>query len=98
MNVKNIIESFDDIIEQKRKKGQWTDLIELEKRLFNLTNNFTIYDWKIIRNEQYWKTIDSFSYNLTVADESQLEILYYYKKCYTLKCVKEYLKNRKLAK
>ena len=84
MNVKNIIESFDDIIEQKRKKGEWTDLIEVEKRLFNLTNNFTIYDWRIIRNEQYWQTIDSFSY--------------YYKKEYTLKCVKEYLKNRKLAK
>lgn len=50
----------------------------IHKELFNLTYNFYI-DWKLIRTKKYWETLDKLDPEL--------------KRIYTLKCVKDYLKN-----
>jgi len=55
---------------------------KVHKELFNLTLDFTLHDWNIIRTEKYWQTIDK------LLDDDM-------KKEYTLKCVKYYLKNIK---
>ena len=52
---------------------------EIHKRLFNLTFDFSIDDWKFIRTEKYWQTIDKLPYDA--------------KKEYTLKFVEYYLNN-----
>ena len=49
----------------------------IHKKLFNLTFNFSMKDWKLIRTEEYWKVRD----NLPVDD----------RKKYTLTCVEKYL-------
>ena len=52
----------------------------LDYTLFNLTHDFTLSDWKKIRNNNgYWETLDS----LTLIK----------KKEFTLKMVKNYLKK-----
>ena len=69
MTVKQINKVFDD------------QLNKLDKELFNLTLDFDLSDWKIIRTDKYWKIIDSLQGNA--------------KKEYTLRCVKYYLRNIK---
>lgn len=70
-SVENIIKLFDNSIRHNKKA-------KVYRELFILTNRFTLEDWSKIRNEIYWKTIDS------IKD-------YHEKKEYTLKCVKLYL-------
>jgi hypothetical protein len=52
---------------------------KIHKQLFNLTHDFTIDDWRLIRTETYWQTIDELPGDA--------------KKEYTLKCVKYYRNN-----
>jgi hypothetical protein len=70
--LKRINKIFDQQIKQDKK-------FEIHKELFNLTFDFTIDDWKFIRTEKYWQTIDILPYDA--------------KQEYTLKCVKYYLKK-----
>lgn len=68
----------------------------IHKELFNLTHNFTVDDWRMIRTKKYYDTIDAMR---------DVEIEHYfgsYKKKaidyaseYTLKCVRYYLKHIK---
>jgi hypothetical protein len=51
-----------------------------DEELFDLTCNFSIADWKIIRTNNYWKKLDSLD-NI------------YAKKVYILKCVINYLRR-----
>ncbi len=51
----------------------------IDKQLFNLTLQFTIYDWRRMRTKEYWETIDKISSSR--------------KKEYTLQCVRTYLDN-----
>lgn len=52
---------------------------KIHKELFNLTCEFRMEDWKFIRTDKYWETIDRLNYHE--------------KKVFTLKCVRKYLKK-----
>lgn len=73
MEISKINNVFDNQIKSDRRYG-------LDKDLFNLTIDFTIYDYRAFRTKKYWDTLDSL-------DSAQD------KKLYTLKCVKYYIKN-----
>ena len=66
---------FDKQIKKDKK-------FQVHKDLFNLTNDFTLDDWRTMRTERYWDIYDKLSYDK--------------KKEFTLQCVKEYINdNRK---
>jgi len=50
-----------------------------DKKLFNLTLNFTIHDWRTMRTAEYWETMKELSSSV--------------RKEYTLICVRKYLDN-----
>jgi hypothetical protein len=50
-----------------------------DKKLFNLTLNFTIHDWRTMRTAEYWETMKELS---SIG-----------RKEYTLICVQKYLDN-----
>jgi hypothetical protein len=79
--LKKINKIFDQQIKQDKK-------FEVHKELFNLTFDFTIDDWKFIRTEKYWQTMDALAHNAEID-----ALVYDAKQEYTLKCVKYYLKN-----
>ena len=74
MTFEEINDEFDQQIKNNKK-------YKVHKELFNLTLDFTIDDWRFIRTQKYWQTIEGLDY--------------YDKKEYTLKCVKYYIKNFK---
>ena len=78
MSEKEIINSVNKIFDRQIKNGQ----PESHKKLFNLTLNFTIEDWKKFRTKKYWDKMKNLS--------SDFE-----RKDYTLTCVKFYLENIK---
>jgi hypothetical protein len=72
MDKEQINRVFDRQIKMDKK-------FETHKRLFNLTFDFSLDDWKLIRTEMYWQTIDKLPYDA--------------KKKYTLMCVENYLND-----
>lgn len=58
---------------------------EVHKKLFELTLNFSVLDWKFIRTPKYYETM------ATIKEYDR-------QKEYTLKCVEYYIKNYKLNK
>ena len=72
MTKKQINKVFDKQIKVDEK-------FKIHKQLFNLTFDFSMDDWRFIRTEKYWQTIDKLPYDA--------------KKEYTLKCVEYYLNN-----
>jgi hypothetical protein len=76
----NEAQRLNDIFDRQAQfENQWNKKSRVHQELFNLTRNFTIMDWKQIRNESYW------SFMATSTDDGE-------KKRYTLSCVKRYLK------
>lgn len=72
MTKEQINKVFDKQVKENKK-------FKIDKELFNITFDFSIDDWKFIRTEKYWQTIDKLPYDA--------------KKEYTLECVKYYLNN-----
>ncbi len=68
--IKKINSTFDY---QIRKNGNYT----VDKLLFNESLKLTLSDWRNIRDENYWKEVDSI--------ESDFK-----KKAYLLKCIYKY--------
>jgi hypothetical protein len=62
------------------KKGGG-EIIEIEKKLFNLSRNLSISDWKAIRGKSYWIKMDSFSWEIQ-------------KKRFALNAILNYLANK----
>jgi len=65
---------FDKQIKKDKK-------FRVHKDLFNLTNDFTLDDWRTMRTEKYWEIIDKLPYDK--------------KKEFTLYCVKQYINENR---
>lgn len=63
--------------EQIRRDAKY----RVHKDLFNLTNDFTLDDWRTMRTERYWDIYDKLSYDK--------------KKEFTLQCVKQYINENR---
>lgn len=64
---------FDKQIKKDKK-------FQVHKDLFNLTNDFTLDDWRTIRTERYWDIYNELSYDK--------------RKVFTLQCVKQYINDK----
>ena len=80
MNLNKINEIFDRQINVSKKDKAYKEyqINKISKEIFNLTIDFDIRDWKIIRSGDYWDVLDS------IKDELE-------KKQYTLSKIKEKL-------
>lgn len=56
-SIEEVNRKFDWTI--KKSKGEIKQIAIIDKKLFNLTHNFSLLDWKEIRDDNYWNTIDS---------------------------------------
>ena len=78
-NKKNFVNKVFDEQYKDKKKFPNKELILLHKQLFNLTNEFTIDDWKKIRDKDYYDSL----MNLEINDQKK----------FTLNRVKKFLQK-----
>lgn len=71
-----VIRSFDKDIKESNNQ-----LSKIDKQLYKLSINLTVYDWKLIRGKNYF----TYTFKMSILD----------KRIYLLELVKDYVFNKK---
>lgn len=88
MTKDQVNKAFDDQIKRDTFRFRQTndsrikydiEMHKINKEIFNLTFNFTMNDWRLVRDSEYWSVFDTLDF--------------YRGKQYTLQCVRNYLKQ-----
>ena len=77
----------------KRLGKEMTSTNWYHREIFNLTINFNITDWRILRTDEYWKRFDQLTFKANLGQmeryDSERE-----KKILLYKHIKEYIQNK----